>query len=83
MTPEAIEEAMALKTEIERLSNRQELIEDMLKEHQSAVFNLVAQNANDALIEENRNLATFYYESFLDLTIQIGRLTTRLEALAK
>ncbi|AXQ68987.1 hypothetical protein HOU00_gp138 [Caulobacter phage CcrPW] len=83
MTPEAVEEGERLKTEIDRLTNRQELVMEMMKEHQSSVFNLVAQSANDELVEDNRNLATFYYESFLDLTIQIGRLTTRLEALAK
>lgn len=83
MTPEAVAEGERLKAEIDRLTNRQELVMDTMKEHQSSVFSLVAQNAHEALVEEHRDRATFYYESFLDLTINIGRLTSRLEALAK
>lgn len=83
MPPEKVAESQTLKAEIARLEARQELILEVLKDHQSSVFSLSAQNASDAIVEEHRNKATFYYESYLDITIHIARLGTKLIALAK
>lgn len=83
MPPEKVAESQTLKAEIARLEARQELILEVLKDHQSSVFSLTAQNASDEIVEEHRNKATFYYESYLDITIHIARLGTKLIALAK
>lgn len=78
-----IAEGEKLKAEIARLEARQELILEVLKDHQSSVFSLTAQEASDEIVEEHRNKATFYYESYLDISILIARLASKLVALAK
>lgn len=83
MTPKQAKEARLLQEEIQRLQGRCDLTIEVMKQHQSSVLALIQQNASEELVEEHRNKATFYYESFLDLTIHIGRLTRKLTELTK
>lgn len=75
--------AESLRREIKTLYDRRDLIEDCWKSDQDAVLALVQQNAADLLIEQHRDKATFYHESYLDLTIYIGKLTRKLSDLTK
>lgn len=72
------EEIERLEGEIRTLSDRNQLIVDCFASHQASVTSLIAQNADWYVVEEHRDKATFYYESFLDLTILIGRKVRRL-----
>lgn len=72
-----------LLKEIERLQHRAELTADTFQDFQSKVIHLVFNNGSDEIVEEHRDKATFYYESFLDIQIMIGKLTRRLSALHK
>lgn len=83
MTPKSAKEARLIREEIKQLMDRRDLVEDCWKGHQDAVDNLIAQKATWELIEEDRDKATFYYESYLDLTILIGKLARKLDDLTK
>jgi hypothetical protein len=83
MTAADRSEAQTLQDEITALSDRNQLLVDCFTSHQSSVLALISQNADWALIEEHRDKATFYYESFLDLMILIGRKMRRLGELTQ
>jgi len=83
MTPKQAKELRLLRAEIATLQGRQTMTMDCFESHQSSVIALVGQHANPELIEEHRDKATFYYESFLDLTIHIGKLIKKTVDLAK
>lgn len=72
------EEFQSLVKEIDHLQNRAELTCDTFQDFQSKVITLVFNNGSDEVVEEARDKATFYYESFLDIQIKIGKLTRRL-----
>ena len=72
-----------LVKEIETLQNRSELTADAYLSFQSSVISLVQQEASDELVEENRFKATVYYETYLDLQIQLGKLTGQLKQYTK
>jgi hypothetical protein len=72
-----------LVKEIEMLQNRAELTADAYLSFQSSVLSLVQQKATDALVEESRDKACIYYETYLDLQIQIGKLTGQLDEYTK
>jgi hypothetical protein len=55
-----------------------DLVEDCFKAEAERVDNLIAQKAKWNLVEEARDKATFYFESYLDLTILIGRQAQKL-----
>lgn len=83
MTPKQAKEVRLINEEIQRLQGRNDLTLEVMKEHQSSVFALLQQGAAEALIEEHRDKACFYYESYLDITIHIGRLTRKLSEIIK
>lgn len=83
MTPKQAKDARLLRAEIKTLRDRQDLTEDCYRAHQDSVDTLIAQEADWTLVEENRDKATFYYESYLDLIILIGKLSRKLSEMPK
>lgn len=72
-----------IKAEIDRLQMRADLTADAYLSFQSSVISLVFQGAAEDLVEESREKAVIYYETFLDIQIQIGKLTGQLKQLTK
>lgn len=68
----------AIREDIQQLYDRRDLVEDCFKAEAERVDNLIAQKAKWTLVEEARDKATFYFESYLDLTILIGRQAQKL-----
>lgn len=83
MTDTARLERQRLRKEIKTLQDRADLTADTFASFQSSVVSLIFQDTTDEVIEEHRDKATFYYESFLDIHIRIGKLTRRLAELNK
>lgn len=83
MTETARDERQRLRKEIKTLQDRADLTADTFACIQSSVVSLAFQDTSDEVIEENRDKATFYYESFLDINIRIGKLTRKLAELSK
>lgn len=76
-------DAALLRGEIDQLRNRRVLVEECWRAEIDTVDNLIRQKAAWDLVETHRDKATFYFESFLDLTVLIGRLTHKLTDLPK
>jgi hypothetical protein len=79
-----VTDAALLRAEIEQLYDRRDLVEDCWRAEIDTVDNLIAAEGGlGPRRGEHRDKATFYFESYLDLTILIGRLTRKLGDLPK
>lgn len=83
MSANNLDAMQTIRADIRSLQDRADLCLEAMKENQLSVLALHQQRANPELVEEHRDRAVMYYESFLDLTLLIGKLTHQLSDLAK
>lgn len=66
------------KEEIERIGRRMELVVATFEDFQSSVAALTEQGAEEELVEEAREKAIIYYETYLDMIIMQSKLLRKL-----